>query len=123
MGFVGVVLALAVSVAAIFVRRLGRVGALLAAAASVAVVALLVANVFGEDDYADTGQSRWERRTGGAAHALFVIEAVVGGLVAAGFVLIAFRRDRATRIGPLLTALAVAQAIGAWIVLVAFNAN
>ena len=122
MGFIGVVLAVAVSVAAVFARRLGRIGALLAAGASVAVVALLAANVFGEDDYVDNGQSRWERRPG-TAHTLFVLEAIVGALVAAGFVLIAYRRDATGRVAPVLTALAVVEAVGAWVVLVAYNAN
>jgi hypothetical protein len=120
--FGGVLLGLVVPVAAVFARLLGRIGALLAAGLSLAIVVLLATNVFGEDDYVDDGRSRWERRPG-SAHTLFVLEAVVGALVAAGFVLVAFRREVTFRIAPLLTALAVVEPIGAWIVLVAYNAN
>jgi hypothetical protein len=121
-GFVGVVLALVLPICAAFARRLGKVGALLAAVASVAVVVLLATNVFGEDDYVQTGESRWERRPG-SAHTLFVLEAILGLAVALGFVLVAVRPVWIRRIGPLLTGAAVLQAVGAWVVLVAYNSN
>jgi hypothetical protein len=121
-GFAGVLLALAVPFCAAFPRLLGRVGMLLGAAASIGVVALLASNVFGEDDYVSDGRSRWETRTG-SAHTLFVLEVVLGVLVAAGFALIALRPRSAARVSPLLTAAAVLEAVGAWVVLVAYNSN
>jgi len=121
-GFAGVLISVCVAAAAPFARRLGRVAALLAAAASLAAVALLAANVFAEDDYVSAGSSRWETR-GASAHLLFILEVVLCVVVAAGFVVVAFRPRSVKRVGPMLTMLAVLQAIGAWIVLVAFNSN
>ncbi len=122
MGFIGALLAVAVALVASVARRLPRAVALSAAAGSIAVVALLAANVFGDDDYVDNGSSRWETRSGNA-HALFIAEAALGLLVAAGLVFVAIRRRQRERLAPLLTFAGVLEAFGAWAVLVGFNAN